>query len=261
MRLRRLRVAMGLGFRELLRRRAVLLLLALLPTAFYVTTLLVTTAREVWFQLAAFEPEDYYSVSQRSQSLVFVGLASVAVLAAFLAMNLAQRDAPAYRRLVLCGYRSWELMLARLVTLCVVVALVSTVLAAVLPFVFRPHRLGGVLAGFLLCGFVYAGYGLLVGALFRRELEGVLFVAVLANVDVGWLQNPVFYAQAAAKPLIHALPGFLPSQLALASSFSDHPPRALAGAAAGSIGYALAFLVLALAVYAYRNRGGREERP
>ncbi len=254
MRLKRLRAAVASSLRELLRRRVVLLLIALLPSAFYGTTLAITTTKPVWFQLAAIEEEDYLSVPQRHEALVFVGLASVGVLAAFLALNLAQRDAAVYRRLVLCGYRPWELLLARLAVLGVVVAVVSTALAAVLPLVFRANRPAGVLAGFLLCGFVYAGYGLLVGALFQRELEGVLFVALLANLDVGWLQNPILYSQAAGKPLIHALPGFLPSQIALASSFSEHPPRALLGLALGALAYGLALSLAALFAHAWRNR-------
>ncbi len=34
-------------------------------------------------------------------------------------------------------------------------------------------------------GFVYGSYGLIVGALFRRELEGVLFIVLLAIIVAG----------------------------------------------------------------------------
>jgi hypothetical protein len=155
---------------------------------------------------------------------------------------------------VLCGYRAGELLLARLMILFCVVVLVGTGLALLLPAFFAPQRLAFVLLGFLLCGLVYGGLGLLVGALFRRELEGVLLIALIANVDVGWLQNPIYYAQAESKALIHALPGFFPAQLAMAAAFSEHLPGELLRLAARAGLYGLTLVLAALAVYAWRTR-------
>jgi len=210
MRMRRLGVAITLTAKELVRRRVVVLMLLVVPTVFYGVILAITTTKPIDFQLAAIEEEDYVRVAQRDEALVFIGLAAVGVLTAFLGLNLAQRDFEACRRLVVCGYRPWELALSRLAVLVGVVFGVSVLAVAVLPLFFSVGHIVMVAAGFALCGWVYGCYGLAVGAFLRQELEGVLFVALLANLDIGWLQNPIYYAHAQNQAVIRSLPGFLP---------------------------------------------------
>ncbi len=138
MSLTRLATAISLMTRELLRRRVVVLMLLIVPTVFYSVILTITTTKPIGFQLAAIEEEDYVHVAQRDEALVFIGLAAVGVLTAFLGMNLAQRDFETSRRLVICGYRSWELVLSRLVVLIGVIAGVSCLAVAALPLFFWP---------------------------------------------------------------------------------------------------------------------------
>jgi hypothetical protein len=252
--LRRIWVAFSLSTRELLRRRIVVLLMVLVPSVFYSIMLIITTTKPITFQLSAIEEEDYLQVPQRHEALVFIGLAAVGVLTSFLGMNLAQRDAEIHRRLVLCGYRPAEIVLARLGVLAGVVALMSGFVASFLAAFFSPGRPVLVFGGFALCGWVYGSYGLLVGALFRQELEGVLFVVLLANIDIGWLQNPIYYAHAQHQAVIRSLPGFWPSQVAMAAAFSDHPPLALLAPALKSVTYGAFLLALAFAAYASRSR-------
>jgi hypothetical protein len=250
----RLATAARLALVELTRRRIVLLLLLLVPAVFYSVILLITTTRSISFQLSAVEQEDYLFVPQRDEALVFIGLAAVGLLTAFLGMNLAQRDAEVSRRLVLCGYRPWELIASRLGVLLLVVLSVSLVVTAVLPLFFAPQRLAATYFGFALCGWVYGCYGLLIGALFRHELEGTLFVALLANLDVGWLQNPIYYAHAQRQAIIRSLPGYFPSQVAMAAAFSEHALSALVWPALSAFAYGLALLLLALVPYGWRMR-------
>jgi hypothetical protein len=87
---------------------------------------------------------------------------------------------------------------------------------------------------------------LLVGALFRRELEGILMIVLLANLDAGWLQNPIYYADAQNKILVRALPAFYPSQTTLIAAFTQDP---VVGPMIGSLLYGSAFLAAALVVY------------
>ena len=101
----------------------------------------------------------------------------------------------------------------------------------------------------MLVGLVYGCYGLLVGTLVKRELEGILLVALLVNLDVGWLQNPLFYAGANNKQIIRYLPAYFPSQAAMVSAFSDH---AIGGPLYGALIYAGIFLLLALVVFHLR---------
>ncbi len=190
-------------------------------------------------------------VGKRRESLVFMGLAAVGLVTAFLAMNLVQRDAEASRRLVLCGYSPAEVVLSRLVVLLAVIAAIAAAVAAGLPLFFRPERPARVFLGFALIGWVYGAYGLLVGALLRRNLEGILLVALLANIDAGWLQNPVFYAEAQHQAVIRALPAYFPSQVSMAAAFTDH---AVYRPVLGALAYGAALLALAVAAYALRTR-------
>ena len=136
MRLRRLAVAFRLGLLELARRRIVLLLLVLIPSIFYGVVVATTTEEAIVFRLASIERASAVMVAQRHVGVVFIGLAAVGVLTSFLALNLAQREVAVARRLVLCGFRSWELVLARLgVLVCVVVA-VAVYVGSVMPFIF-----------------------------------------------------------------------------------------------------------------------------
>jgi hypothetical protein len=253
-RLRRVGVAFSLSARGLLRRRIVPLLMLLVPSVFYAIVLVIGTEEPVTFQLSAIEEEDYVTVAQRSEALVFIGLAAVGVLTSFLGMDLSQRDAPVFRRLVACGYRPAEIVGARLGVLVAVVLAMSAFVASFLRAFLGPVEPWLVYAGFALCGWVYGSYGLLVGALFRQELEGVLFVVLLANIDIGWLQNPIFYAHAQHQVVIRSLPGFWPSQVAMAAAFSEHTALALLPTAARSLAYGAALLTLAFAVYAWRTR-------
>ena len=108
-----------------------------------------------------------------------------------------------------------------------------------------------VITGFILVGFVYGSYGLLVGSLLRGELEGILLITLLANIDIGWLQNPIFYAGALNKGLIRGLPAFFPSQLSNIAAFSEY---GLSRAIAGSIFYGMVLLVLAMFIFWLRMR-------
>jgi len=253
-RLRRTRVAFSLSARDLLRRRIVLLLMLLVPSVFYAIMFVITTTKSITFQLSAIEAEDYLSVAQRHEALVFIGLAAVGVLTSFLGMNLAQRDVLVFRRLVACGYRPAEIVVARLGVLAGVVLVMSAFVASFLGAFFSPLQPWLVYAGFVLCGWVYGSYGLLVGAVFRQELEGVLFVVLLANIDIGWLQNPIYYAHAQNQLVIRSLPGYWPSQVAMAAAFSEHTALELLPTALRSVAYGALLLTLAFAVSGWRTR-------
>jgi ABC-2 type transport system permease protein len=248
---RRLWTAFVMGLRDLLRNRVAVLLLLVVPTVFYAVTLAVTKDSDVPFELASLGANKVVVVPQLHEALVFIGLAAVGVLSGFLAMNLAQRDLDATRRLVLCGYRPAEIVLARLGVLLVAVLVVTTWVGAALPWFFHSDRFPTVAFGLAMGGWVYGCYGLLVGAIFRRELEGVLFVALLANLDAGWLQNPIWYADAQHQSVIRSLPAYFPSQIAMAAAFTDgsvvHP-------ALGALAYGLVFLAAALLVFGLRTR-------
>jgi hypothetical protein len=246
MRLSYIRVGWQMAAREIGRSRIALILLFVIPTLFYALVALTTSTRQVAFRLAAVAGAPNVAVSAQRQALIFMGLTAVGLLTSFLALVLVQKHAPANRRLVLAGYRPSELILSKLALLGCVVALIGSYVAAMLLLFFPPEHLGLLVVGFMLGGYVYGCYGLLVGSVVRQELEGILLVVLLANIDVGWLQNPLFYAEAQNKAIIRHLPAFFPAQASMIAAFTDHPVTV---PVLGSLAYGSSLLVIAMLLY------------
>jgi hypothetical protein len=194
------------------------------------------------------------TLDERDLSLVFLGTAAVCFLACFLAFNLVHKRRDADARLLLAGLHAHELLLAKLVVLGAIVLVLSAYETAMIrPYVASKNVLR-LAAGFLLGGTVYGCLGLLVGTAAKHDLEGIFVIVLLTNVDVGWLQNPIYYATSTRRGLIEALPGHYPAQLAITGAFSSEPAHAHVGLA---LGHAAAALGLALVVLAVRLRPAR----
>lgn len=244
-------IASLMTLREVFRRRIVILLLLLIPSIFYALTYLTTDMIPIPFRLAAVEGEPGLMVPARHIGFVFMGLTTTGLLAAFLSMSLIQRNIRVTRRLILCGYTSSEISLSKLMVMFSIIVFVGFYIGSLLRIFFLPERFLLVVFGFILAGFVYGSYGLLIGSLFKGELEGILMITLLANIDIGWLQNPIFYAGAMNKGLIRGLPAFFPSQVSNISAFSGH---GISRALAGSLLYGSILLVLALFIFWLRMR-------
>jgi hypothetical protein len=135
-----------------------------------------------------------------------------------------------------------------------VIVVVGIYVASLILVFFEPEHFFRVVVGFILIGFVYGSYGLLVGSVLKGELEGILMITLLANIDVGWLQNPVYFADALNKSIIQGLPAFFPSQVSIISAFSDHE---ILKPIIGSIIYGTAFLFISLLIYWLKMRKSR----
>ena len=251
MRLTYITTGIVMTMKETARSRFALILLLTVPVLFFALVSLTMGDNPVAFRLASISEDTITEVSAQKQSLIFIGVAAVGLLTSFLAMNLVQKGSDVNRRLILCGYRPSELILAKLGVLLGVVVLISVYVGTLLLPFFRPENFPFVIVGFALAGFVHSCYGLLVGALVRRELEGVLLIVLLVNIDAGWLQNPIFYAEAQNKALIRFLPAYFPSQASIVAAFTEH---SISGAVAGSLFYGGALLLIALAVYFRRMK-------
>ncbi|MCA1590216.1 MAG: ABC transporter permease [Acidobacteria bacterium] len=237
--------------KEVLRNRFALVLLFTIPGLFFVLIWLTTGDNNVAFRLASVSEETLIEVGARDQSLVFVGVATVGLVTAFLAMSLIQKKSDVNRRLVLCGFYPSELLLGKLSVLFVVSVVIATYVAALLTLFFSPEHFLWLVAGFIASGFVHTCYGLLVGGAVKRELEGVLLIVLLVNIDAGWLQNPVFYAGAQNQKLIRMLPAYSPSQSSIIAAFTDH---SVTGPILTSALYGSLLLIVALGVYFWTMR-------
>lgn len=233
------------------RRRILLFLFIAIPGLFFAVIYLTTGTAEVPFVLASVSDNTVVLVSERLESMMFMAVATVGFLVSFLSLTLIQKDSEIHRRLVLCGYRPAELIIANLLFLCIVLAVVSVYVTLLLSIFFRPEHVLLLMAGFALAGYVYGIYGLMIGSIVKGELEGILCIVLLANIDAGWLQNPVFYVEAQHEKIIHYLPAYYPSQACFISGFSDYD---VTQAFIGSALYGACFLVVALVVYTYRMK-------
>ena len=247
----RLMTAFVLTAMTLLRNRVALTLFVLLPVLFYALIAITTTDAPVTFVLAAVSADTSIEVSRRQEAIVFMGLAAVGFISAFLGFYLISRQTEVSRRLLLCGYRSWELVVARLAVLACAIVAISLFSGTLLLSFFTPQHIGLVMLGFALVGMVYGCYGLLAGSIFHRELEGVLSIVLLTNIDVAWLQNPIFYTESKNRFVIQWLPAHMPSQVSMIGAFTDHPvlmPVAL------SILYGATLLMFAVLIFWWRMR-------
>jgi hypothetical protein len=244
--MKRIRTAILMTARQVMRNRAAGVMALVLPLVFFTLTVLTTSKRIVVFELASVSLEPDIELPARSGALTFMALVSIGFLSAFLGVNLVQKYAAGNQRLVFCGYRPAELALAEIAVLGAAMVLLSTYcVCAMLPF-FVPMHVATVLAGLILIGFVYGCYGMLIGALWKRELESVISVILLTNVDVAWLQNPIFYADTEHKYIVHWLPAYFPGQVAMSGAFTDHVPW---GPVLGSLAYGGVLLALATLVF------------
>lgn len=237
--------------KSLLRNRIILLLLLVIPAIYFVVMQYTTTTLPVMFKLVSVSSEPLVIVPQRNLVLVFIALAVAGLLSSFVSLNLIQSQSPEHKRLIICGYRSAEIIMAKFLLLMIIILCIAVYISIEINLFFNPGNFFGVTLGFLLVGFVYGSYGMLIGTIFRGELEGILFIVLLANMDIGWLQNPVFYSAAQNKAFIRSLPSFFPSQVSMVSAFSEH---SITRAVSGSIVYGLIFLIVALLIYSLRMR-------
>ena len=90
-----------------------------------------------------------------------------------------------------------------------------------------------------------------VGSLIKGELEGILLIVLLVNIDAGWLQNPLFYAEAENQTIIRYLPAYFPSQTAIIAAFTDYD---IFHASINSIIYGSIFLAISLLIFFNKMR-------
>lgn len=99
-----------------------------------------------------------------------------------------------------------------------VLSFITTVLVG---FLFSFQNIIPLFMGLMFLGFIYGAYGGVIGLLSKDFIVGILFIVLLANLDAGWLQNPVFYTYAQDAFLIHCLPSHYPCQFIFAGVFAN----------------------------------------
>ena len=237
--------------RMLIRQRIVLVLLVVIPAVFLTIVEFTTSERTLPFLLASLDEEIFIEISEKGISFIFFAIASAGFLVSFLALNLIQKNKEVNRRLVICGYHPIELLISTLLSLLLMIALIAFYVGLLTNFFFPIDHLPMFLFGLVLIGFVYGCYGLTVGSLIKGELEGILLIVLLVNIDAGWLQNPLFYAEAQNQGFIQNLPAYFPSQTSIIAAFTDYSAM---NAVLKSLLYGSVLLALSMIIFFNKMR-------
>lgn len=238
-------------FKMLIRRKIVLLLLSVIPCIFILVVHLTSSKNEIFFELGMADIKTMIRAPQVNVALIFVTLATTGFLSSFLSLNLVQQYLGVNRRLVTCGYHPGELILSGLFIMFVMNLILVIFIGSAIMLFFQPVNPGTMMLGILFIGLTYGSYGILVGSLVKGELEGTLLVILLANIDAGWLQNPLFFAEARNKFVIQLLPAYHSSQISIAAAFTN---LSLLKPILASLIYTTAFLGIALIISYYKMR-------
>ncbi len=230
----------------LLRNRLTLGLILIIPIVFLGVVYLTSGTNEIAFKLGSLANDNVIKVKELDLNIIFMTVALSGFLVSFYALVLVQRNRETYRRLLICGFGLPSLLISFFITQALLTAAIAAYLTGIITLFLSPLHWMGVFWGLFLIGMVYAAYASLVGSLVRGHLEGIFMIVLLANIDAGWLQNPLFYAGAQNQIIIRYLPAFYPSQVTLIKAFSDHESYV---AALYAIAYA--FLLMLLSVLAY----------
>lgn len=205
---------------ELLRNRLGLLLLFVIPACFLAVVEWTSGENPLPVKLYFFPQIEQLLLNQREISLVFMSGAVGGFLMSYYAILLFQQDFEYFRYCISLRLSPRTFVASRFgffFTLVAVLAVYSTMLMrGMMPF----QNIAGALLGFILLGLIYGAYGGLVGILSKDFMVAILFVALMANIDAGWLQNPVYYSTAQNTSFIRWLPAFYPCQFILSSAFS-----------------------------------------
>ncbi len=233
------------------RRRIVIIALLIIPIVFLTIVELTAPVRIIPFRLASLGNMIFINRPLKDIALVFFSVTSSGFLSSLLALNLVQIEIGVNRRLVICGYSPFEILLSNLLALSVLIISIALYVALLVSRFLSISHFMAFIAGLILIGFVYGCYGLATGSLIRGKLEGIFFIVMLANIDAGWLQNPMYYAEAHNNIIIRYLPAYFPSpsaRIAACTDFSAIPARFY------SILYGIGFLIMALLIYYNKMR-------
>ncbi len=156
---RRIVIIAGMQGRDLVRRYVAIALMVVLPLAFYFALL----------------PSHYALL------VGCIGLAwSVSAVGLFVVLASRETDP----RLVLAGYRPWELLAGRWLLLEGVAAILIGAFALLFLAISRPTATGELVLGVSLSGIVAVPLGLAIGSLLPRELEGTLAIIALVGIEL-----------------------------------------------------------------------------
>jgi hypothetical protein len=184
-------------------------------------------------------------------TLISAGLNALSLIVGFTVFDAVRKTLVFDRRLVSAGYRQAALIGAKTLSVGIVAAGVAAYAALVLLVFWRPAPAAwlAILAGYAVIALTYGAFGLLLGVLVKRDLEG-FFLIIMGGLLDTFLQNPLGNPLA-NRPVLRWFPSFGPMQFAVGGSFGH---TALWGHLLLGLAWAAGFTLCGLAVFGLRTR-------
>lgn len=189
----RTRVASRFAWREYRRNVALWVLLVGLPFFFISLSIAITPDQPTPVALTERGQDTIAIVSMIDVHGAIMVPITVAFLAGLAGLFVVLGSLEADRRLVVAGYRTAEVLAARLGVILLAAVLVSAVSLGVTSFSFQPRSWVAFALATLAVALTYAMLGVLIGPIVGR-LGGLYLMFMLPFLDVGLAQNIMFDA-------------------------------------------------------------------
>lgn len=207
-------------WKELIRNKLGLLLLFVIPTIFLAVVEWTTGTGVFSIKLHFYGQIRQITSNIREVSLIFIAAAICGFLMSYYAVLLFHKDFEYFRFFISMKLSPATFIYSRFCFFFSMVAVLGIYTTLLLRSMMSFSQIWSAFLGFLLLGAVYGAYGAIIGILTKDFMIAILFIALLANIDAGWLQNPVYYATAQQSEFIRLLPAFYPCQFILSAVFS-----------------------------------------
>lgn len=215
---RPVRTAYRLGLKEYSRSYVLVGLLVYLPAAYITLISYVTPSVPIPVRV----PVDGLVVELMLDlpvvNSVVMAPATCSFITGIAGLFLMRRSRDADDRLVLAGYRPWQIIAARVGLLITICTLVTGVAVGVLWFNYAPTLPAAFVAATFLAALAYGLFGVIVGTHLGR-LSGMYVVLFVPMLDLGVFQNPMFM-RGEPSLWMQLLPGHFPMSLAIDAAFT-----------------------------------------
>ncbi|NOY55268.1 MAG: ABC transporter permease [Actinobacteria bacterium] len=181
------------GMREYRRNIAMWVLLAVLPVFFISLSFVITPDQPAPVELSEGGVTTARLISMTDLHGAIMVPITIAFLAGLAGLFVIQASSEADRRLVIAGFRTREILVARLGVIGLAGLIATGVSLAITAIDFTPGSWMGFTVGNVLVAVTYGLVGVLIGSLFGR-LGGLYLMFLLPFIDVGLAQNVMFSA-------------------------------------------------------------------
>jgi hypothetical protein len=179
------RTATEMFVRELARRWPTVLFMIFMPASYFLVSYITNDPDDV-VSVRIFTGDGHrmLPVLDRDFKALYLAVLGISVTSSFAALTTVRGSAEMSRRLRLIGFRSSQLLSARLFVLGVITLLSTGVFLAIFLPLVEVRWVAFVTAALVLVGLLGVGVGTLVGLLLQREFEAAMIVIAIAGVQM-----------------------------------------------------------------------------